>query len=254
MIYLDVNGFPVEQSYDGGDSAVRAGITAVCNLDTNVDLERYCVGDGGLVRHPTQAPSNNPNNFTRDQMLCLVAGLYAQGKHDIIKKVLYGRLKSFCSAANTERDHVGSGKMKRPHAYYKDSNPNTLTRPMKFDWASFKFKIDTDEFDMTYELESKMFDSADPLLPNHMWFLIKAARTYWLYPFFLIGMPIHLVSLYIHSKTDHFEENQAICESYVCGTLSLFKTWNTEWKTINTKYWSDRNEIEYQHMLEAKLG
>lgn len=254
MIYLDINGFPVDASYDGGDSAVRAGIIAVCNPSTTINLEQYYTHSGNMVRHPTQIPSNNPKNFTRDQMLCIVAGLYAQGKYDIIKKVLYGRLKAFCFAANTERDYAGSTKMKRPHSFYKDSNPNTKTVPMKFDWSSFKFKIDIDEFDMTHELESKMFDSADPLLPNHIWFLIKAAKAYWLYPFFLVGMPIHLVSMYIHSKTDHFEENQAICESYVCGTLNLFKLWNKNWKAINSKYWSDRNELEYQTMLEAKLA
>lgn len=254
MIYKDVNGFPVEQSYDGGDSAVRAGITAVCNPNTTIDLEQYHTHSGNMVRHPTQIPWNNPKNFTRDQLICIVAGLYAQGKHELIKKILYSRMKSYFFAQNTERDHVGSTKMKRPHVFYKDSNPNAHTEPMLFDWSDFKWKIDLTHFDLMNEIEHKMFDSADPLLPNHIWFLIKAAKAYWLYPFFLVGIPIHLVSLYIHSKTDHFEENQAICESYVCGTLSLFKRWNTKWKQINSKYWSDRNEIEYQDMLEAKLS
>lgn len=252
MLFKDVNSFPVEARLDGGDSAVRAGIIALVNSALEFDITKYEYSPGKLVRHPSQGSWCNPNNFTRDQMMCLIAGLYKQGKHDIIKRVLYSRMRDLFFMQNTERDVVGSKKMKWPHSFYKNSIPNTQTIPQKFNWTKFKFEVDQSKFETGYEIESKWFDSADPLMPNHIWFLIKAAKAYHLYPFAIVGYPIHIISMYFHAKSKtKFEENQAFCESYVVGTLWLFKKLVKNWKEVGAKYWNDRNEIEYQHMLET---
>lgn len=65
MIYKDSNGFPVDQTMDGGDSAVRAGILALCNHPQKygIDYNRYEVNfSGHFTRHPIQEPWNNPKN------------------------------------------------------------------------------------------------------------------------------------------------------------------------------------------------
>ena len=76
MIYRDSSGFLVKgELKDGGDTAVREGLMAVFTGQPGNLLQ--LVNDQGLcVRHPNQKPWNNPNNFTKDQLKCLVAGLY----------------------------------------------------------------------------------------------------------------------------------------------------------------------------------
>jgi len=60
---------------DGGDSAARTGILAACGSDYDRIQAQSFVIEGLGVRHPTQVPYNNPNSFTRDQLIQLTAGL-----------------------------------------------------------------------------------------------------------------------------------------------------------------------------------
>jgi hypothetical protein len=108
MLYKDKYDLPMSIN-DEMDSAVRAGIMSICG-EFNQDISQYVLLSGKGVRHPYTEPSNNPNNFTRDQMIPLVAGLYAQQKYDVIKKLFYSRLKSFFFMQNVERDYSGSTK------------------------------------------------------------------------------------------------------------------------------------------------
>lgn len=84
MIF-DELGLPKEiGASDLQDSSRLSGIMVVFSYNENihqVPLEKYCIVENGkckYVRHPLE----RRYNFSRDQTLCLVAGLYFQGlKH-----------------------------------------------------------------------------------------------------------------------------------------------------------------------------
>ena len=202
MIYLDDSGYPLSQGLDGGDSAVRAGILVMTNPETPLSLIPY-ENKGLLTRHPEQFPWNNPNNFTRDQLIPMLAGLYARSQtgyflseyyQALIKRVFKTHAKRLFFSQSIERDKPGSTKRLWPHDFYKDSNPVSTTYPCKLNLktlSSFEKTIPV-KFDMDgndYPVESRVFDYRDPLLPNHMWCLIKTSKTYCLYPLALIGIP-----------------------------------------------------------------
>jgi hypothetical protein len=240
-------------SKDHMDSAVRCGIlTFAAKNPVDQDLISSYESNGLIVRCPVQAPANNPKNATRDQLIPLVAGLYSIGNHKAIRRIFWSRMKSLFFMQNTERDLPTSKKYPFPHCFYKDSGPTTETKPMKFNWKTFKFENTIVSSEHT--VESKMFDSADPLLPNNIWLLIKAGHIYPLYWFGIVGIPFHLLALYFHGTSEQYEENQMIAECYVLGTLGIFKRWCSKWKTNSQKYWSDRNEIEYHDVLVKFVG
>jgi len=242
MIKLDQDGVPTDViSKDYMDSAVRAGILTITKHDKAPYLKYYVLNNGEFIRGPKTSKATNPKNFTRDQMLCLVAGLSTNAEyHEDIRTNLYNRIKSFFFAQNTERDEPGSTKYQKEHFFYKDSIPNSTTT------------FDVTELNLRYEVESKKFDGPDILMPQHLWHMIKASRTYWLYPFALIGLPCYLLDLVVHSlSSNKFEENQHICMAYVQGkwAMKLYKVLNRNWKQVSMKYWLDRNEIEYHDSL-----
>lgn len=250
MLYFDPQGYP-KSIDDSMDSAVRAGILTITGSQ-NYLLQNYIDNVGSMRRHPTEVPANNPRNCTRDQMLPLIAGFYAMANDEYlpnnsyykqsIKKFFWRRFKSFFFMQNTERDRVNSVKYPFSHSFYKDSNPTPLTYPF------YKGQVPSIE---GVTIETKKFDGADPLMPNHIWFLIKAGRIYGLYPFALIGIPFFILTLIAHSFGDHNEENQMLAEAYVNGKLGLllYKLINRKWKARSEKYWTERNEVEYHDMI-----
>jgi hypothetical protein len=245
MLVIDQNGIPTDfYSKDYMDSAVRAGILSICNSNDAPNLLRYVLPNGEFIRGPFTSKAVNYKNFTRDQMLVLVAGLSkTQQGRKAIRKNLWNRIKSFCFAQNTERDEVGSTKYLKPHYFYKDSIPNTIT---VFD------KQDLEYHNVT--MEYKSFDCADILMPQHIWHMIKAGKCYPLYLFGLIGITFYLVDLIVHSYSKSFEENQHMAMAYVQGgwAMKLYKLINFNWFMTSTHYWLDRNEIEY-HIMLSKL-
>jgi len=145
MIYTDALGYLTNKTLDVMDSAMRAGVFATCRANSSNILLTYeePIATGLLVRHPFHVPSNNPHNFTRDQMMPLVAGLYTidtEHTTNLIRRVFWQTLKRFCFAQNTQRDVKGSRKMKRPHSFYKDPRPNTDTLTMKFSFKTWKWE------------------------------------------------------------------------------------------------------------------
>lgn len=115
MIF-DQYGLPKDTgASDYMDSARLAGIMAVFDIPGTPDLynyiaftsERAVVG----VRHPHEFPSNNPNNFTRDQLMCLTAGIRVQKNNGAICDFLYAEAcKRGNRAQNMEADVPGSLK------------------------------------------------------------------------------------------------------------------------------------------------
>ncbi len=95
---------------DGGDSANRTGLMALCGsaADQNVVYLFEQVGLG--MRHPTQEPWNNTGNFTRDQLTCLVAGLAKSGHVDACNRLLKSHEERGWRCQNVDKDVPGSKK------------------------------------------------------------------------------------------------------------------------------------------------
>ena len=108
---IDVEGLPKEiGATDKMDSSRLAGMMALCNHPLTPDLSKYIVLNDQGVRHPTEFPANNPKNFSRDQLLCLLAGLYKQGRIDICIKLHDAAKARGWWAQNIEDDVPGSTK------------------------------------------------------------------------------------------------------------------------------------------------
>lgn len=100
---------------DKMDSARLAGLMVLFDYKAeSIDLMKYIKYDeNGVVvamRHPTEVPSNNHKNFTRDQMNCLIAGLKKQGHAGTVRKLYYAAKDRGYRAQNTEADHPGTLK------------------------------------------------------------------------------------------------------------------------------------------------
>ena len=69
--------FP-ENPIDGGDSASRTGIMALCRSiqDRNL-LSSFITDDKKLIRHPNQPRWNDPKNTSRDQLIPFLAGCWS---------------------------------------------------------------------------------------------------------------------------------------------------------------------------------
>ncbi len=124
MIF-DSLGLPKDTgASDKMDSCRLAGMMALVAHPLAPDMRSYVTGMLG-VRHPQEVPACNPKNFTRDQLMCLVAGLHAQGHIEECNKLYMAAMGRNWRAQNTDHDY-----------------PNT---PKKFpdgaDWLSFSNRM-----------------------------------------------------------------------------------------------------------------
>ena len=251
MIHQDENFYPLSDDLSGADSTVRAGILLMCShpLGEKIPFQTYELTPGIFVRHPIQVPCNNPKNFTRDQMKPFIAGLHRLGQYDMIRRFFWKRLRAGFVMQNTERDVAGSTKHFSPHYFYKDSSPTAASRPMRFNWSTFRFEIPPMGLaEAAYTFESRIVDGPDILAPNDIGFLILAGRMYFLYPFLLLAVPFHLLALLLN-RYQLREQNQTMAEAYVYGTQVLYKKLQPHWHVLNFNYWNDRGEGEYSYIL-----
>lgn len=110
-------GFPRPSgATDWMDSACLAGLMATFDhpeMD-RLTLSRYAVNDGfEAVRcplDPTGNPSDNPKNFTRDQLIPLVAGMSRKDLPVICLRLYDAAQRRRYRAQNTEADVPGSVK------------------------------------------------------------------------------------------------------------------------------------------------
>lgn len=227
MIFVDQHGFLCNETQDGGDSAMRAGMIAQFYGGFFTPRIKYYEQNGVCVRHPIQVPWNNPKNFTRDQLIPLVAGLNVGGYQDAVKRIFWSHAKRAFLCQNSERDYPGSTKYPYPHTFINDRG----------------------------QQEKRSFDFADPLLPDHIWHLIKCARLYYLYPFALVGIPWLILSIFVHARSSHKEHNQIISMVKVQGAwaVKLFKRWTPSWREDLREYWGSRNEMEYADLIIKDL-
>lgn len=115
-MFFDPNGYPRDTgATDYMDSARLAGLMATFGLELKKDiLIEYILRDeqGQFVgvRCPNEEPSNNPKNFTRDQLVCLVSGLYFDHKRWTASKLFRAARDRNSRAQNTEADYPGTVK------------------------------------------------------------------------------------------------------------------------------------------------
>lgn len=117
MIF-DSHGLPRDSgATDFADSARLAGIMMVFDHPemNGLKLAQYIVNGDQGVRYPYVDPtgnlsSNNPKNFTRDQLMCLSAGLAVAGRKDLCLLLLKAAEERNCRAQNVEKDVIGSVK------------------------------------------------------------------------------------------------------------------------------------------------
>ena len=114
-MYFDSKGLPTDVgASDYMDSARLAGIMAVFGHPqmTKEKILLYMINESQAVRYPFSDPynpaSNNPNNFTRDQLVCLAAGLKVLGCDEACKQLLKAARERNYRAQNIESDIVGS--------------------------------------------------------------------------------------------------------------------------------------------------
>lgn len=250
MIFIDDEGYPVNETMDGMDSAVREGILQITQPEEwkkVKDPESY-ESKGFLYRHPLQSPADNEWNNTRDNMIPMIAALYACGKTEAIRRVFWKVVKRGCLSQSFDRDVRWSRKLPYPHYNYKDSRPT----PESFPWWKKDEMLD----EKFHPREFSWFNWADPFLPDHMAMLIKATKYKWLYPLMLPGLLwLELSFLFKYGKSQaDVELNQLFCQCYVLGPYWLKKILALkDWELNFRKYWYARNEAEYADFIIGYL-
>lgn len=97
------DGLPVDSgASDEKDSSRLAGLLALFHHSSAPSLKEYVILNSIPVRHPTRA--NNPFDFSRDQLICLSAGIWSQGHYDICNNLYQQATHSFCRAPNWKED------------------------------------------------------------------------------------------------------------------------------------------------------
>lgn len=233
MIHRGSDGFPVDQYGDGGDSAMRAGILNLFT-DRNEYLYYYeCKGNlGWLKRHPNQHIWDMPLNFSRDQLICLMAGIRYFNELATAKRVFWKHARRLFFCQNICRDIYGSWKKPWPHWIRKDGE-RVLEKP-QFRW----------------------FDFADPLAPHHIWHLIICAQIKWLYWFAPIGWLFLIGAIIFNSKELDAEQNQLQCMVKRAGPffVKAYKFFNPRWQDQTIYYWETRrNQKEFGQAIINNL-
>jgi hypothetical protein len=87
----DAHGFIVQQpEMDGDDSPVRNGLMAISGSVLDQELVcQFVLADGSIIRHPHQTirGNNDPKESSRDQLIVLVAALYAADEVFLLDKI-----------------------------------------------------------------------------------------------------------------------------------------------------------------------
>jgi hypothetical protein len=231
MILKDGKGLILDNTGDGGDSCNRTALYEIF-LSQEKSLLKYFVDkEGNCVRHPVFIPWNNKNNFTKDQLKPLIAALYLSKQYDLVFIVFLAHIQRFFFCQNFERDYEGTKKYPWPHIM-KGGDPKDNGK-------------------------LRMFDFADPLLPNDIWMFIICCRSYVLMPFIVAGIPAFIFNLFLFCKFNKGnDECQTIVECMVNGkwAVLLYKRWRPDWKFKLKEYWEiNRDQSEFSNAIIKKL-
>lgn len=243
-IYFDKYGFVVVQDGDGGDSAHFTGLYLMATQQ-EVGFDRFMTPEGG-VRHPYQTPWDNPKNLSRDQTMPLAAGLFVEGRTDMVEQLLVQAKWRGSFAQNIERDAIGTTKYPWPHyAHRMKDNPHTK-KPAFFGWPVAAVKLlrpvllKTNIVKVETGGDWVSFDYADPLLPHHMLALHRGAMVKapkWLEVLSLITFVIEAFSFKFGSNDD---QGAILATAYLNGWLKLYKALVTDWEARCDRYFIPR--------------
>lgn len=257
MIFRDKDGFLTNETYDGYDSCFRAGVWQTFGGDYS-RLFHYADPILSPVRHPITA--NNRSNFTKDQLIPLMSGLYVTEDTYPARQIFWSLLKRGFLCFNTERDIPGSRKYPWPHYFYKDSHPNSNTVhilskdkskvDLELEGAALKGRI--------IRIERKSFDGPDPLFlsPHVLWFLARCARLHFMELLLApVGSVWLFLNIYFQPKNISHESNQILCIVKTMGSfwVECYKKFNPKWELQVDDYWGRRNEIEYAILIKNNL-
>jgi hypothetical protein len=204
-MFIDSYGLVVEQSGSGGDSSHYSGLYVVATGSLDINLNKLVLPSGYAVRHPGDGLvdwHSNPGNFSRDQLMPLVAGLYRQGRGDLVKQLAKQHAKRAFFAQNIDRDVPNSPKRPYPHYFV---NKDGVT---EFSWFNYR----------------------DPLLPHHIHALLKGAG----YRFHFLLYPISFITYILEGLSlragPNYDVGTFFSTGYVLGYGKLFKTLLPDWR------------------------
>lgn len=98
---------------DWQDSCRLAGLMTLTKHQSAPEMKYYTrESSEGLmgIRCPGEPPADNPYNFSRDQLVLLVAGLYTQGNIELTKQLYIKAKERGYRAQNIEHDYPGTTK------------------------------------------------------------------------------------------------------------------------------------------------
>lgn len=232
MITFDALGCILDNSSrDGGDSARANGVMALFDKENTWSLGMFVTPEGFGVRHPTMAPWNNPGNFTRDQVICLVAGMYGQDMDYLAYRVYLTHKKRFFFAQNIDRDYpVISRKYPWPHHYQELIGDKQVE---DFSWFDYRDPIWSPD-DIFHLATCAQIDLGRHLRPLSDWLLKKKIDSF-------------------SRSSVATEPNQLICKVKVAGpeVVSYFKQKVDNWKPRVDYYWKGwRNQEEIAEAIK----
>jgi hypothetical protein len=172
MIKRDSHGIIVQHaergtddpSYmDGGDSASRTGIMALCGSYADIvrleDFFIYFDKRYMPVRHPHQNAYNHPKSMSRDQIICLAAGFY---RNFGVRSILYTSFKGWYE---TQRGWFINKDILLPSHWFhiycccnSDRNADLVTILFRYISAVFLF------FDVLWSTKIKPWDEQNQIL------------------------------------------------------------------------------------------
>jgi hypothetical protein len=223
------NEYPKDQYADDYmDSARLMGLICVFGPVVYSGIYNYHIGNGVLIRCPIdEQKESNFKNFSRDQLICLIAGLTVGGAIYTARSVFYAHRKRWFFCQNTERDERNTKKKPYPHFYIDDQGYKRFT----------------------------LFDWADPLMPSdiaHMYLCAKFENRFCN----SIARVIVGFGIVWHAILNrNHENNQIICKAKVAGLMGFFKKTNPYWKRVLFEYWvTDRRDNEVYDIISKGMA
>ncbi|MFN9917560.1 MAG: hypothetical protein ACK53L_33555, partial [Pirellulaceae bacterium] len=183
-------------------------------------LSHYENKEGMGMRHPKEYPWNNPLNFTRDQLMPLVAGLDQQNNRKPIKRMFYKHAKRLFFCQNIERDCPGTRKRPYPHIVSTCKGSDNGRRS----WG----------------------DYADPLAPHHIGAFIIAARAWAFYPFLPVAYVFAMIAILLRPMSDDNDQGALVATLKIMGLLWLLKLVDKKYMSRWENYfcgWRSKQEL-----------
>jgi len=256
MLNRDKDGYIVTSSEpyvpgegDGGDSCHFMGLYVQATKDMSYPVLHYLDENYQGRRHPTQVPWNNPDNFSRDQLMCLVGALNTTGRHKSAKRLLLGYLKrGLFFGGNWERNYPGTRKYPFLHYYYKGSKRSDGS-------VDTRTSVITNKLDPDERIIKSWYDGRDILMPERVGAMIVTARfypLYWMLPIsYLFAFILILRKRY---EVEDDDQGAYVSTMNVLGLLPLVKKTDPNYLAKFEKYFTGwRNMRDLYEIIKKGL-